>query len=155
MGTSVEQISNQFIPTDLTELRLEFRKCRLELGYSQQYVATEILGVTQATLSAWETGRNKSMRSETLNSIFHLVRDWQTQIVDDSNIVPIGTGERRPKAPAVESRVMDQRERRERARQKLEHAVKSYLGPERASHGMIEDLSWKDLIDLYALTRLG
>lgn len=136
---------------DVGQLRVQFKRLRVAQKRSQESVAKE-LGITQASLSAFETGKNQSLRTHTLNKLIHLVDTWR----GDTNILTIPTD--RVKTPTVD-RDHTNGDRataaHARVREKMVRAIKAKMGPESMSAEALASLSWKDLLDVYILSKLG
>lgn len=135
---------------DIGQLRIEFKRLRIARKRTQANVAEE-LGITQASLSAWETGKNQSLRTRTLNEVIHLVDTWRA----DSNILQIPAG--RIKAASA---THDQPIRKasspakDRAREKMIRAIKLKQGSDAPSADILADLSWKDLLEIFILSKM-
>ena len=135
---------------DMEQLRAEFRRWRGDRGRSQVSIAEE-LGITQASLSAWETGKSQSLRAPTLNEVIHLIDRWRA----DSNIVHIPAARMKAATRGHDKPVPEVRSpSRERAREKMMEAVRSKLGSGAPSADVLADLSGKDLLDVYIFSKL-
>jgi transcriptional regulator with XRE-family HTH domain len=153
MNTSELPSNRVTEPMDIGQLRLAFRKLRIARGLSQEYVARELLGVTQASLSAWETQKNQSMRTETLNRIFRLVGEWSKHEADGSNIVALVTS--RQPSPPIESFIPRDTSRQADGREALLNAIKPRLNPGDASFQLVDTLPFEALLDIYILSKFG
>ncbi len=135
---------------DIEQLRAEFKRLRLAQGRSQVSVAEE-LGITQASLSAWETRKSQSLRTRTLNEVYHLVETWRA----DSNIVhiPANLTKAAPGGHDKPNREVTPPSRG-RARERMMKAIRSKLGPEAPGAAALAALSKEDLLDVYILSKL-
>jgi transcriptional regulator with XRE-family HTH domain len=132
---------------DMGEVCDEFRRLRIGLKRSQESVAKE-LGITQASLSAWETGKNAALRAHTMNKVIRLIETWRTA----SNILPIPSDRikppsRRAKAPRTtkSAAALDEEARR----RKLVETLREMLGPDPMCSEVLSQLPFKKLMDYY------
>lgn len=71
---------------NMEELRQQFRSLRQQRKLTQKQVA-QMLNITQASISSFELGKNKTMRKKTLQAIARMVNDWNL----GRNIVPFSS----------------------------------------------------------------
>ena len=134
---------------DIAQLRDEFKRLRRAHKLSQVYVAN-MLQITQAALSAWETGKNQSLRTPALNGVIHLVGQWRA----DTNIVQIPAGRIRTSSRGdTEPDGRKSSSAREQARTRMVKAVRSKLRPDAPSAAVLDDLGWNDILDAYILSK--
>lgn len=132
------------------QISAEFKRLRLAQALPQVRVAHE-LGITQAALSAWETGKSKSLRAPTLDKAIQLIDTWRA----NSNILLLPGDRTKPAITEYDKPARRRRsESKERSRQRMIEEIKSKVGPERPSAEVLSVLSWNDLFDIYVLSKI-
>lgn len=147
-------------PSDVEVLRRELRRLREERGISQVELA-EKLHVTQAAVSAFERGKNRSMRKATLEKIRQVVSHWRK----GSNIVQFDSSDE-PGLPAFSKALLrelagdrgpdrgaDETSGHGELLDALRHAVSQCCGEDEVTSELVHAMDLRELILAYLLSR--
>jgi len=119
-----------------------------------QVAVARHLGITQASLSAFETGKNETMRKATLNKIIALVKGWRSE----QKIVSLGIPATASRGAAgghvvsgLEHTTPDRQAGGEFAIAEMQTAIAEYLGDDKAAYRITGRMTPTALLRAYIM----